>query len=222
MEVQPNRRGRPTLVEKPATVIEQPVVPKDEGAQELDNLLQDLNNSGLASKSVPLETKTPTTEKKQASPPPMFEDEAEVDKAVANFFSSEFRTAVIHAKDYAFHVRTLDTMHYLNGDIKVMDPEEIGSINMEQGLSEVFTKYFSIVYEYFIYSLTKIENKTTKDVLTLTQLSKYPKGHKDHYKSAAKTLSQVMGLELLMQVLIEYSRFYTEQQEDLLQKKNQD
>lgn len=143
------------------------------------------------------------------------ENEAEVDdvtRKLTEFFNTSTHQQSLVLGEYEFVVKNLESTHFIQGSLKVFDPDDIKE--QKEGPMTMFKE----MYQYFIRALVKIKKgnqEITPEMLT-RGMPKYANGY---YQALGNALSDYLTLEQLIQLVLDYTAFFTKYDIPAVEKK---
>lgn len=167
-----------------------------------------------------LQQKTPTshpTVPQYEDPSAVWEDlPSELAKKFEDFFDTPTVSKVFTEHGYTFKVRALDSSHFLDPKNALVLPEV--STNDEDS-NRGYMEFFRVLYMYFIRSLVHVERGGV--ALTAKELSgNLNTSDPDYYKNIAKNLAKKITLDKMVDIVMEYAKFFNEQVAPGIEKKN--
>ncbi len=158
----------------------------------------------------------PTTPQYE-DPSSVWEDlPSELAKKFEDFFDTPTVSKVFTEHGYTFKVRTLDSSHFLDPKNALVLPE-VSTDNEDS--TKGYMEFFRVLYMYFIRSLVHVEKGSI--VLSAKELSgNLNASDPDYYKNIAKNLAKKITLDKMVDIVMEYAKFFNEQVVPGIEKKN--
>lgn len=181
-----------------------PQISENSELNEMQQLLREVKGAGLDQKA------QQTANSQQAQP-----TEKEVDSAAEDlddFFDNQIKTSEITVDKWTFVVDSLSAFDFLDGKLKVIDPEKIKE-------EEKYVEFLNTMFSYFIRGLKEI--KKGKKVITIENLAGIPRTDPNFYTEAGKNLASKIKTETLTDVLAQYGEFFTKSTTEVSEKKSE-
>jgi hypothetical protein len=198
--------------EQSADQIPQITQSRNESA-EMQKLLDSVRKNSSLNQQEFVEQKTYENQKKSNVQEENNEEEVDsISKKLAEFFNVNDNYHSIFIGDFEFVVKNLESTHFLQGALKLIDPALIKED------SDGYMKAFKEMYQYFIRALVCIKkgkDKITPEILTRGM----PKHVNGYYEELGKSLSDYLSLDQLVQLVAEYTAFFNKVEIPTIEKK---
>lgn len=141
---------------------------------------------------------------------------ADLAKKFEDFFDTPTVYSTISAHGYTFKVRGLDSSHFLDPKSTLNAPV---ITDTDTDDPQKYMEFFRVLYMYFIHSLVHVEKKGV--VLTAKELSgNQSSKDANYYNNIARNLAKKIPLDKMVDIVMEYSKFFNQISAPNLEKKN--